>query len=47
MSNHALELVELPSKTKSIGYIYVFKKKPKLNDTINKYMVDLVAKSYK
>jgi hypothetical protein len=47
MSKHAWELVELFPQTKSIGYIHVFKKKLKPNDTIDKYMIDLVAKSYK
>jgi hypothetical protein len=47
ISNHALELVELHTKTKSFGCKKVFKKKLESNDTIDKYMVYLVAKSYK
>jgi hypothetical protein len=47
MSKHAWELDELFPQTKLIGYRHVLKKKLKPDDTINKYMVDLLAKSYK
>ena len=47
MSNHTWELVELPPKVKPISCKWVFKRKLKLNGTIDKYKAHLVAKGYK
>ena len=47
MSNHTWELVELPPKVKSIGCKWVFKRKLKLDGTIDKFKACLVAKGYK
>ena len=47
MSNHSWELIELLPKVKPISFKWVFKRKLKLNDTINKYKARLVAKGYK
>ena len=47
MSNHAWELVELPPKVKPIGCKWIFKRKLKLDGTIDKYKARLVANSYK
>jgi hypothetical protein len=47
MSNHTWELVELPPKTKPIGFKRMFKKKLKPDGTIDKYKARLVVKGYK
>ena len=47
MSNRTWELVELPSKVKPIGCKWVFKRKLKPDDTIDKFKTRLVAKGYK
>jgi hypothetical protein len=47
MSNHTWELVELSHKTKPIGCKWMFKKKLKANDIIDKYKACLVVKGYK
>ena len=47
MSNHTQELVELPPKVMPIGCKWIFKRKLKSDDTIDKYKVHLVAKGYK
>jgi len=44
MSNHTWKLVELPPKTKPIGCKWMFKKKVKANDIIDKYKTHLVGK---
>ena len=45
MSNHTWELVEFPPKV--IGCKWIFKRKLKLDGTIDKYKARLVAKGYK
>ena len=47
MSNHTWELVELPPKVKPIDCKWVFKRKLKLDGTIDKFKARLVAKGYK
>jgi hypothetical protein len=46
LSNGTWELSELPFGGKPVGYMWVFKKKLKLNGTIDKYKARLVAKCY-
>jgi hypothetical protein len=47
MSNHTWELAELPPKIKPIGCKWIFKRKLKLDGTIDKYKARLVAKGYR
>ena len=47
MSNHTWELVELPPKVKPIDCKWVFKRKLKLDGTIDKFKACLVAKGNK
>jgi len=43
-NNHIWELIDLPPKSKSLGYKWIFKRKMKVNGTIDKYNVDLLLK---
>ncbi|KAL8132042.1 hypothetical protein AgCh_007799 [Apium graveolens] len=47
MQNHTWELVDLPTICKPLGSKWVFKKKLKTDDTIDKYKARLVIKGYK
>ena len=47
MSNHTWKLVELPPKVKLIGCKWVFKRKLKLDGTIDKFKAHLIDKGYK
>ncbi|GKB06415.1 isochorismate synthase, chloroplastic [Tanacetum coccineum] len=47
LHNHTLELVDLPSGCKPLGYRWIFKKKVKANSTIDKYKARLVIKGYR
>jgi hypothetical protein len=46
LSNGTWELVDWPYDCKPVGYKWVFKKKLKPDDTINKYKASLVTKGY-
>ena len=46
MSNHIREIVDLPYGAKPIGYKWIFKKKLRPDDSIEKDKVTLVAKAY-
>ena len=46
MSNHVLELVDFPSGTKPIGCKWIFKRKLKIDRSIDKYKAKLVAKGF-
>jgi hypothetical protein len=39
MNNHTWELIYLPSKSKSLDHKWIFKRKMKVNDTIDKFKV--------
>ena len=45
--SHTWEVVDLPPGNKPIGYKWIFKKKLKVDGTIDKYKVRLVAKGYR
>ena len=45
--NHTWELVDLPLGSKPLGYNWIFKKKMKADESINKYKARLVIKGYK
>ena len=47
LQNHTWELVGLPPGSKPLGYKWIFKKKIKLDGTIDKYKARLVIKGYK
>ena len=44
MSNHTWEIVDLPNEAKPIGCKWIFKKKLKPDNSIEKYKARLVAK---
>lgn len=41
------KLVDLPSKSKQLGYKWIFQRKMKDNGTIDKYKIKLVVKGFK
>ena len=47
LQNHTWELVDLPPGSKPLGYKWIFKKKMKADESIDKYKVKLVIKGYK
>ncbi|GJW99868.1 retrovirus-related pol polyprotein from transposon TNT 1-94 [Tanacetum coccineum] len=47
LQNHTWELVELPPGYKPLGYKWIFKKKMKVDGTIDKYKARLVIKGYR
>ena len=47
MENNTWELVDLPPSSKPIGHKRIFKKKLKLDGTIDKFKARLVAKGYR
>ncbi|XP_071713072.1 uncharacterized mitochondrial protein AtMg00820-like [Rutidosis leptorrhynchoides] len=47
LQNHTWELVDLPPGCKPLGYRWIFKKKLKPDDTIDKYKARLVIKGYR
>ena len=46
-SCHTWELVDLPPRSKPLGCKWIFKRKMKIDGSINKYKARLVAKGYK
>ena len=46
MSNHVWELVDLPLGTKPIGCKWIFKRKLKVDGSIDKYKARLVANGF-
>ncbi|KAF3661707.1 hypothetical protein FXO38_11555 [Capsicum annuum] len=47
LSNYTWELVDLPPENKSLGSKWIFKRKMKVNGTIDKYKTRLVVKGFK
>ena len=47
LQNHTWELVDLPPGEKPLGYKWIFKKKMKADESIDKYKARLVIKGYK
>ena len=47
LQNHTWELVDLPPGSKPLGYKWIFKKKMKVEGSIDKYKARLVIKGYK
>ena len=47
LQNYAWELVDLPPGCKPLGYKWIFKRKMKVDGTIEKYKARLVIKVYK
>ena len=47
MKNHSWELVDLPPGSKPLGYKWIFKRKMKADDSIDKYKARLVVKGYR
>ena len=47
LQNHSWELMDLPPSSKTLGYIWIFKKKMEADGSIDKYKVRLVIKGYK
>ena len=47
LQNHTWELVDLPPGSKPLGYKWIFKKKMKVDGSIDKYKARLVIKGYK
>ncbi|PHT72322.1 hypothetical protein T459_23107 [Capsicum annuum] len=47
LSNHTWELVDLPLKNKLLGSKWIFKRKMKEDDTIDKYKARLIVKGFK
>ena len=47
LQNHTWELVDLPPGNKPLGYKWIFKRKMKVDGSIDKYKARLVAKGYK
>ena len=47
MQNHTWELVELPEECKPLGYKWIFKRKMKVDGSIDKYKAKLIIKGYK
>ena len=45
--NHTWEIVDLPPCAKTIGCKWIFKRKLKLNGSIEKHKAHLVAKGFK
>ena len=46
MQNHTWELVDLPKGSKPLGCKWIFKRKLKLDGSIDKYKAQLVAKGF-
>ena len=46
LHNHTWELVDLPSRNKTIGYKWIFKRRLKADCFVDKYKEHLVAKGY-
>ena len=47
MQNHTWELVDLPSGSKPLGYKWIFKRKMKVDCSIDKYKARLEVKGYR
>ncbi|GKD99768.1 zinc finger, CCHC-type containing protein [Tanacetum coccineum] len=47
LQNHTWELMDLPPSCKPLGYKWIFKKKMKVDGTIDKYKARLVIKGYR
>jgi hypothetical protein len=47
LQNHTWELVDLPPGCKPLGYKWIFKRKMKVDESIDKYKARLVVKGYK
>ena len=47
MQNHPWELVDLPPGSKPLGYKWIFKRKKKVDGSIDKYKAKLVVKLYR
>ncbi|GJS28528.1 retrotransposon protein, putative, ty1-copia subclass [Tanacetum coccineum] len=47
LQNHTWELVDLPPSCKPLGYKWIFKKKMKVDGTIDKYKARLVIKGFR
>ena len=47
LKNHTWELVDIPPGNKLIGYKWIFKRKLKVDGSIDKYKARLVAKGYR
>ena len=47
LQNHTWELVDLPPGCKALGYKWIFKRKLKVDGSIDKYKARLVVKGYK
>ena len=47
LQNHTRELVDLPPRCKLLSYKWIFKRKMKVDGTINKYKARLVIKGYR
>ena len=47
MQNHTWELVDLPPGSKPLGYKWIFKRKMKVDGSIDKYKARLVVKGYR
>ncbi|PHT29747.1 hypothetical protein CQW23_30665 [Capsicum baccatum] len=47
LSNHTWELVDLPPRNKPLGSKWIFKRKMKMDGTIDKYKARLVVKGFK
>ena len=47
LQNHMWELVDIPLGNKPVGYKWIFKRKLKADDSIDKYKARLVAKGYR
>ena len=47
LNNHTWELVDIPLENKPIGYKWIFKRKFKVNGSIEKYKARLVVKGYR
>ena len=47
LHNHTWELVDLPPGNKTIGYKWIFKRKLKVDGSVDKYKTRLVAKGYR
>jgi len=46
VKNHTWKLMDLPHRSKLLGYKWIFKIKMKTNSTIDKYKARLVVKGY-
>ena len=47
LQNHTWELVDIPPRSKPIGYKWIFKRKLKADGSVDKYKARLVAKGYR